>query len=439
MRRRLTVLVAATMSLVLVAFLVPLALLVRTVAIDRAVQATTTRAQSISTLVATADRESVRLAVALANGDGQAVTVFYLGDGTTVGAEAPLSPSVDLAATGRSVTAEVPGGREILFPASDQAGGTVVVRALVTDDQMQSGVVRAWLILAALGLALLTVGLLVADRLAGAIVRPIMDLAGVSHRLGAGDLEARTAENGPPEVREVGRALNTLADRIRVLLAEERETVADISHRLRTPLTALRLDAEQLADPEVAARIGASVDALERGLTQVIQEARARAEDASDTASCDAAEVVRERVDFWQVLAEDTDRSVTTRLAPGPLMVKVGAADLGASVDAVLGNVFAHTPDGTDFAVELARRPDGDVCLAIGDAGPGLAPSLAVLADGRPRRGDSGGGSTGLGLDIARRTAATSGGDLVVERSPMGGTQVVLVLGACPDGPGAAP
>ena len=339
--------------------------------------------------------------------------MFYLGDGTTLGAEAALSPSVELAATGRSLTAEVRGGpRDPLPGERSRPAKGVVIRALVTDEQMQSGVIRSWLILAALGIALLIVGLLVADRLAGAIVRPMLDLAEVSHRLGAGDLEARTADNGPPEVREVGRALNTLADRIRVLLVEERETVADISHRLRTPLTALRLDAEQLADPDDAARIGASVDALERGLTQVIQEARARADETSGTATCDAAEVVRERVDFWQVLAEDTGRSVTTRLAPGPIMVKVGAADLAACVDAVLGNVFAHTPDGTDFAVELAWRPDGDVCLAISDAGPGLAPTLAVLAEGRPKRGDSGGGSTGLGLDIARRTAAMSGGEL---------------------------
>ena len=426
------------MSLVLVAFLVPLALLVRTVAIDRAVQSATTNAQSITTLVPTADRQAVRNAVDRANGSNQQITVFYLSDGTTVGAPAERSPSIELAATGRSDSVLVAGGREILFPASDSDGNRVVVRALVTDEQMQRGVARAWMILAALGLGLLVLGLVVADRLAGAIVRPIRDLAAVSHRLGAGDLDARTDGDGPAEVREVGLALDTLAQRIRVLLVEERETVADISHRLRTPLTALRLDAEQLADPDDAARIGSSVDALERGLTQVIQEARARADEGSATATCDAAEVVRERVDFWQVLAEDTARSVSTSLAPGPLRVKVGAADLAACVDAVLGNVFAHTPDGTDFAVELARRPDGDVCLAIGDAGPGLAPTLATLAEGRPRRGDSGGGSTGLGLDIARRTAATSGGSLVVKTSPMGGTEVVLVLGAAPDAPNGA-
>ncbi len=426
------------MSLVLVAFLVPLALLVRTVAIDRAVQAATTRAQSISTLVATADRQAVDLAVEQATGDGQAITVFFLGDETTTGAEASVTPSVELAASGLSLTADIAGGRELLFSASDPTGAAVVVRAVVTDEAMQRGVSRAWLILAALGLALLTVGLLVADRLAGAIVRPMLDLAGVSHRLGAGDLGARTAENGPPEVREVGAALNTLAERIRALLVEERETVADISHRLRTPLTALRLDAEQLTDPADAARIGAGVDALERGLTQVIQEARARADEGGRAASCDAAEIVRDRVDFWQVLAEDTDRSVTTKLANGPLLVKVSAADLAACIDAVLGNIFAHTPDGTDFAVELTRRPEGEVRLAIGDAGPGLAPNLAVLAQGRPRRGDSGGGSTGLGLDIARRTAAMSGGELTVQTSPMGGTQVVLVLGPAPDRPGHA-
>ena len=125
------------MSLVLVAFLVPLALLVRTVAVDRAVQEATTRAQSISTLVATAGLEEVRLNVDLAIASGQAITVFW-SDGSTLGTAAPRSASVALAATGQSLTAEIPGGREILFPASDPGGGSVVIRALVADEEMQA-------------------------------------------------------------------------------------------------------------------------------------------------------------------------------------------------------------------------------------------------------------------------------------------------------------
>ena len=74
-----------------------------------------------------------------------------------------------------------------------------------------------------------------------------------AERLGRGDLDARVEPGGPDEVREVGAALNRLAARISELLAREREEVADLSHRLRTPVTALRLDVESL--PE-AARTG---------------------------------------------------------------------------------------------------------------------------------------------------------------------------------------
>jgi signal transduction histidine kinase len=223
------------------------------------------------------------------------------------------------------------------------------------------------------------------------------------------------------EVGVVARALNTLAERISELLREERETVADLSHRVRTPLTALRLDAEALPDHADAARIGAGVEAVQRAVTSVIDTARRRAADPA--VGCDATTVVTERVAFWAVLAEDTDRALRTDLPSGPLAVAVGRPDLEALVDALLGNVFAHTPDGAAFAVRLTPRPDGGARLLVADAGPGLPPGADVL-----RRGASGGGSTGLGLDIARRTAEVSGGELRISSTPAG-TTVTLELG----------
>ena len=118
----------------------------------------------------------------------------------------------------------------------------------------------------------------VADRLVGTVTRPITELARVSHRLAAGELDARASPTGPPEVREVAHGLNHLAGRIRDLIWQERESVADLSHRLRTPLTALRLEAEALpasADPD--GRLSAQVQALERAVTSLIEDARTRA------------------------------------------------------------------------------------------------------------------------------------------------------------------
>ena len=117
-------------------------------------------------------------------------------------------------------------------------------------------------------------------------------------------------------------------------------------------------------------------------------------------------------------------RDVRTDVAPGPLPVAVGRADLEALVDALLGNVFAHTPDGTAFAVRLGPRSGGGARLLVADAGPGLRVGADVL-----RRGASGGGSTGLGLDIARRTAEQAGGGLTLGRSARGGLAVTVDLG----------
>jgi signal transduction histidine kinase len=420
-RRRVLLLVAATTSLVLVAFLVPLALLVRTVATERAVLAATADAQALTALVAVADPASLALAVAQVDATSPSQVSVFTADGAVLGAPAPRTPLVELAARGSSASGTVEGGREIVFAVRDPAGRTGVIRTFVTDAALTAGVHRAWLLLAGLGVVLLAVGLLVADRLARSLVRATIDVAAVSHRLARGELDARADPAAPVEVGVVAGALNTLAGRISELLREERETVADLSHRVRTPLTALRLDAEALRQPEDAARIGAGVDAVQRAVSSVIDAARRR---ATDIAECDAAAVVAERVAFWSVLAEDTERDVRTDLAAGPLPVAVGRADLEALVDALLGNVFAHTPDGSAFAVRLGPRPGGGARLLVADAGPGLPAGADVL-----RRGASGGGSTGLGLDIARRTAEQAGGGLALGRSPGGGLAVTVDLG----------
>ncbi|MFB4291125.1 ATP-binding protein [Nonomuraea sp. ATR24] len=408
MRRWLALLVAATTSLVLVALLVPMALLIRAVAENGATSRATTAAESVAVAVGTPELSLALEQVA------RPVTVF-LPDGGRLGEKAERSAAVRLAATGRSVTAECDdGGREVLV-AVQSPDGTVVIRVYVSEDELWRGVREAWLALLGLGLALVVLGIALADRLALAVTRPVDGLARVSHRLAGGDLEARAEPGGPPEVRSVALALNHLAGRIGDLLAAERESVADLSHRLRTPLTGLRLDAESLRDPEEAARIGARVDALERAVSAVITDARRR---SAGRESCDATAVVDERVRFWSVLAEDQGRAVTVALPEGELPVAVGGEALAAAVDALLGNVFAHTPEGVSFTVRLAPHPSGAL-LTVSDDGPGFDPALLA-------RGTSGAGSTGLGLDIARRTAESCGGRLTV--SSHGGAIVEMVL-----------
>lgn len=134
--------------------------------------------------------------------------------------------------------------------------------------------IRAWLLLGGVGLLLLVLSVLVADQLARSLVRPLVALALASDRLAAGDLSARAALAGPPGVRRAAAGLNRLAARIGELLAHERETVADLSHRLRTPLTALRIDAESLRDSAERERLVIDAGAVERTVSEIIREAR---------------------------------------------------------------------------------------------------------------------------------------------------------------------
>lgn len=108
------------------------------------------------------------------------------------------------------------------------------------DDVLTRGVVLSWsvmtgLVMAGLAVVLLGGSVLVADRLGSAVVTAAKRLAEASRRLGTGSLETRVQPKGPPELKEAGTAFNTMADRMTDLLAVERELVADLSHRLRTP------------------------------------------------------------------------------------------------------------------------------------------------------------------------------------------------------------
>lgn len=407
----------AMTSVVLVAFLVPLGLLARSLAQERALAVARQDAQAVAVFAGSAADQARLDAALLAVNRGERATTVFLPDGRELGEPAERTESVALAALGRAFTARTADGAEVLLPVGG-AAGVAVVRTAVPTSELEEGVTRAWATLAGVGLVLLAGTALAGRRLAARLSRSVRDLAGVAERLGAGDLTARVVPSGPAEVVSVGTVLNDLGGRVGDLLADERELVADLSHRLRTPITALRLDVDGLADPAERDRLAAHVDDVAAAVDAVIQTARQHDRRAPER--CDAAAVVRDRARFWSVLAASQGRALELEVVPGPVWVAASPADLGAALDVLVDNVFRHTPAGTGCALEVATTA-GRAAVSVTDRGPGLAdPSLAA-------RGSSGAGSTGLGLDVARRTAERAGGRLALEGSG-GGTRVVLDL-----------
>ena len=444
MRRRLVALAATTTIMVALAFLIPLAVLVRTLARDRALSAAELEAQSLAPVLAlTQDTNALEAAIQATSPGAQGRLTIILPDGTRVGGPADAGttggtgtdPATDpreadnlaLARKRRAFSAPARGGIEVLVPVILEADKTAVVKVVVPNSVLRRGVAAAWAVEAALGLTLVASAVFVADRLARTIVRPVDALADAAGRLGEGDLSVRINPEGPPEVKQVAEAFNRLGDRVGELLEAERELVADLSHRLRTPLTVLRLDAEGLGNPEEARRLADDVDELERAVTGVIRQARKPVQDDIVAAETDAVGIAEARLAFWAPLAEDQDRPFElVRVGPegqnGPLgstTVAVSADELEAALDALLGNVFAHTDEGTAFRVEVRALSDGGISLAVEDSGPGLASDSV-------ERGVSGTGGTGLGLDIARRTAEGAGGVLRISRSAAGGARIAM-------------
>lgn len=424
MRLRVMLLVLAVGSLMLVSFMLPLALLLRAFAADNAVSGATIRAQFMAPLVATLDATDLRIAVDRANqaDPAEPVTVFLPGQ-RQLGAKEPWSSAVRLAARGQSFPEKAPGGVAIFVAVQGLSHGTAVIRIFVPDSQLRRGVTHSWVLLGLVAVGLLAMALIVATQLTRSLVGPLRNVALAAEQLSSGDLAARAPVEGPPEIRQVSAGLNRLADRISELLTHERETLADLSHRLRTPLTALRIDAESLTgDEELMARVIADVDALTRTVNEIIGEARRPSPD-SRRATCDAGSILLERAAYWRPLAEDQERWMTVDIPPHQLPVRVPETDLTACIDILLENVFAHTPEGTAFSVRASPRAGGGAWLVVSDNGPGFShPDPA-------RRGESSAGSTGLGLDIARRIAENSGGTLTLGRSPHGGGAVTIGLG----------
>jgi signal transduction histidine kinase len=423
MRRQLSLGAAAVTATVLIAFLVPLAFAVQALAAAGPMNEAEQVARSLATVVAlTGDTQDLEASLASAQAGTQATLTIFLPDGSTLGAPAARDESVEAAFGGASFATDADGGRAVLVVAQSTTRGTAVVRAFVPDGVLRAGVGQSWLLLAGLAIVLLVVAVIVADWLARTIVRPVSDVADAARRLAGGDLGARAQPGGPPEVEEVAGALNHLAGRITDLLAAEREMVADLSHRLRTPLTALRINAEAVRDETDRRRLLADLDAVEATVTALIHEARAP-QRGGDSSTIDLCQSVRERAEYWGALADEQGRSWSLDVADEPLLVRMPAADATALVDVLIDNVFSHTADSVAYAVRCS--PIG---IVVEDAGEGFADAAAT------RRGHSAGGSTGLGLDIVRQIARAAGGEVVLGRSERGGARVEVRLAAAGSG-----
>lgn len=428
-------------SLVALAFLIPLGLSLRGQTREEAIADAARRSALVTGALAVSTDKAVVERAVVASGDDSAVRPVVYGLGLDEAAGRAGGADLDRArADRRSLVTDVDGGVVRLDPVV-LGDRTAVVEVFVPDSTLGEGAGGTWLLLFAVGAAMVGAAVLVVDRVAARAVDATQGLVKATLAVGDGDLSVRVDPTGPRELAEAGYAFNRMAERLDAARTDERELVADLSHRLRTPLTVLRLDAEALESDDTSVgsfspaeldrlrgirRIRQAIVTLEGEIDVLIKTTRKAVAHEAGPAICDVSEVVRDRMVFWAALAGDQNRPHRVTGAQLRIPAPVPRAELAAALDAVIGNVFRYTPQGTAFEVAVSRR-DGYVAIRIDDAGPGIANPDRAL-----RRGASDQGSTGLGLDIAKRVALQANGSVSIDRARLGGASVVMLL-ADPD------
>ncbi len=250
------------------------------------------------------------------------------------------------------------------------------------------------------------------------ISAPLGEVAAVAHRMREGNLAERAEARGTVETVELARALNGLAERTVELLAAERAAVADLSHRLRTPVTALRLDVDAVRDEELADRLREHIGALQRTVDAIVKEARRPVR--TDLGDCLRRRRRRwpQRVAFWSALADDQLRAYAIELPERPVFAPLAADDLADVVDVLIDNVFAHTARRH----VVRRRPAGRVGSRPGARGERRPVPASARRAVRRVRGPRAWVSTSSPGPRARRA-----GHVEVDPGPAG-TRVEIVL-----------
>ncbi|MFD7338636.1 sensor histidine kinase [Streptomyces violascens] len=444
MRTRLLPLLIFLLALVLVAFGFPLALSVahaqqQRVVVDRIDD--TARFAALAQFVTATDGNDTNSAERLTTLEeeltrystlyGIKAGVFFR-NGTAM-AGAPTGWTVPAKGEGYMAFHEALAGRRSHDPAQVwpwQRGRLVVaspvvregdvIAVVVTDSptgSMRSGTLHGWLLIAAGELAAMLLAVGAAFRLTGWVLRPVRVLDAVTHDIATGRMNSRVAAaGGPPELRRLAHSFNEMADNVEEVLEQQRAFVADASHQLRNPLSALLLRIELLALelPEGNEEI-ASVRTEGKRLAQVLDDllGLALAEHAAaDLQLTDVGALVAERVAAWRPLAEDKG----VRLFADGSAAATGWADpvaLSSALDAVIDNALKFTPEGEEVRVTVAV--DGPrATVTVSDRGPGLTDEeLSRIGDRfwRAGRHQNVKGS-GLGLSISRALLAAGGGTI---------------------------
>jgi len=263
-------------------------------------------------------------------------------------------------------------------------------------------------------------------------LRPMVQLAGQLDARRPDDLSRLSQEGTPRELHPFIASINRLLERIRNLMDQQRRFVADAAHELRTPITAISLQAENLSQVELPPDSRDRLAALKNGarrtahlLEQLLALARYDMESAPDAPVTSLDRCAKEVVSDCMCTA--MDRGVDLGFAIiEPSLVRGEPAMLSSVIHNLIDNALRHTPQGGRVDVGIYRE-GAHVILQIEDTGPGIpASDLERVFEPfvRGRRPTEEG--TGLGLSIVKRIVEQIEGSVTLENVPKSGLRVTV-------------
>jgi signal transduction histidine kinase len=291
-------------------------------------------------------------------------------------------------------------------------GGSITLSepiSVMRTQQVQVTVVVILLVLLSVG-----TGAVVATVTARRLAEPLLDVADRAARLGAGDFRRAPHRHGIPELDRVSDVLDTSATALADLVQRERALVGDVSHQLRSRITALVLRLDELSthpDPDARREALAALEQTER-LSEVLDELleAARAARAAGAEPVDLRKGLTEVADEWRPALESQGRRLKLRVPDG-LLARVTPARIREAVGALVDNAIQHG-DGT--VTISAREGVNALVVEVTDTGPGVPEELVPHVFDR---GVSVQSSTGLGLALARALVEADGGRLELSRA----------------------
>lgn len=282
-------------------------------------------------------------------------------------------------------------------------------RSIMLTQQIQVTLIVLLLVVLSVG-----AGAVVATVTARRLAEPLRDVADRAARLGAGDFRPAPHRHGITELDRVSDVLDTSAAALAELVQRERDLVGDVSHQLRSRLTALQLRLDELAahpDPSARREALAALEQAER-LSAVLDELleAARAARAAGAELQDLRDGLSAVADEWRPALKAAGRAFKVRVPEG-LLARVTPARIREAVGALVDNALQH---GGGVVTLTARAAEHSIVIEVADTGPGVPEDLVPYVFDR---GVSVGSSTGLGLALARALVEADGGRLELSRA----------------------